>query len=98
MIENKNALAELAKVMDEPVDMASIHNRGLVVLNAKQFSAYQKAQRIVAELAKVDAIKRKLDSQMPTESIDVWSKTMNEWVEADRHVVDRCRAIAEEGN
>ena len=54
MERSTNALAELAKVMDTPVDMASIHDRGLVVLNAQQFSAYQKAQRIVAELAKVE--------------------------------------------
>ena len=53
MPETKNALAELAEVMDKPVDMASIHDRGLFVLNAQQFSAYQKAQRIIAELAKV---------------------------------------------
>ena len=54
MADTKNALAELAEVMDEPVDMASIHDRGLVVLNAQQFSAYQKAQRIIAELAEVE--------------------------------------------
>lgn len=55
MERSTNALAELAKVMDEPVDMASIHDRGLVVLNAQQFCAYQKSQRIVAELAKVNS-------------------------------------------
>ena len=56
MTDAKNALAEIAEVMDTPVDMASIHDRGLVVLNAQQFSAYQKAQRIVEELAKVNTL------------------------------------------
>ena len=56
MERSTNALAELAEVMDKPVDMASIHDRGLVVLNARQFNAYQKAQRIVAELAKVNTL------------------------------------------
>lgn len=81
MIENKNALAELAKVMDEPVDMASIHDRGLVVLNAKQFSAYQKAQRIVAKLAKV----RINSLGGPYDENETYAAISN------------CRAIAEEG-
>lgn len=81
---NKNALAELAKVMDEPVDMASIHDRGLVVLNAKQFSAYQKAQRIVEELAKVR------DTN--------WSAGYNYPEPNSSSVaVSKCREIAEEG-
>lgn len=98
MIENKNALAELAAELKRSLDLqmpGTSYYRDRTVFCTPE--VIDKSMRIVAELAKVDAIKRKLDSQMPTESIDVWSKTMNEWVEADRHVVDRCRAIAEEG-
>ena len=83
MTNTKNALAELAKVMDEPVDMASIHDRGLVVLNAKQFSAYQKARRIVAELAKVED---RHDGE--TNSDVLWRCN---------DCIAKCRAIAEEG-
>ena len=79
----KNALAELAEVMDKPVDMASIHDRGLVVLNAQQFSAYQKAQRIVAELAKVED-RRKGE----TNSDALWRCN---------DCIAKCRVIAEEG-
>lgn len=81
--DTKNALAELAKVMDEPVDMASIHDRGLVVLNAKQFGAYQKAQRIVEELAKVED---RHDGE--TNSDVLWRCN---------DCIAKCRAIAEEG-
>lgn len=81
MPETKNALAELAEVMDKPVDMASIHDRGLVVLNAQQFSAYQKAQRIVAELAKVE--------YGDDGRIYSWTDTEIK--------LKKCRAIAEEG-
>lgn len=84
MTDTKNALAELAKVMDEPVDMASIHDRGLVVLNAKQFSAYQKAQRIVAELAKVENWTNDFGADEPGPYSSV-------------SAIKECRAIAEEG-
>lgn len=83
MLETRNALADLAKVMDAPVDMASIHDRGLVVLNAQQFNAYQKAQRIVAELAKVEDIK------------EFGTVHVREAMAID--AVENCRAIAEEG-
>ena len=98
MTKNKNALAELAKVMDEPVDMASIHDRGLVVLNAQQFGAYQKAQRIVAELAKefepidLSLVERGADGR----------EHVSDFVKAtDRRrceIMIKCRTIAEEGN
>ena len=84
MLETRNALAELAKVMDAPVDMASIHDRGLVVLNAQQFNAYQKAKRIVAELAKVRMTSPMLLFNRPA---------ADESVKA----VDRCLEIAEKG-
>ena len=81
MERSTNALAELAEVMDKPVDMASIHDRGLVVLNAQQFSAYQKAQRIVGELAKV-------------EYGDDWH--IKSWTDTEIKL-KKCLAIAEEG-
>lgn len=81
MTDTKNALAEMAKAMDEPVDMASIHDRGLVVLNAQQFGAYQKAQRIIAELAKV----RINSLGGPYDENEAYAAISN------------CRAIAEEG-
>lgn len=84
MPEKRNALAELARVMNTPVDMASIHDRGLVVLNAQQFSAYQKAQRIVAELAKVEDWTNDFGADEPRPYSSV-------------SAIKECRAIAEEG-
>ena len=81
MERSTNALAELAEVMDKPVDMASIHDSGLVVLNARQFNAYQKAQRIVAELAKVNTLGPK---HIPGD-ISLYT------------AYAKCRAVAEEG-
>lgn len=86
MPDNRNALAELAEVMDKPVDMASIHDRGLVVLNAQQFSAYQKAQRIVAELAKVR-----------TNNVGWPEKLSIPLLDDMANLYAKCRAIAEEG-
>ena len=83
MTYTKNALAQLAKVMDTPVDMASIHDRGLVVLNAQQFNAYQKAQRIVSELAKVEDRR-----EGETNSDALWRCN---------DCIAKCRVIAEEG-
>ena len=51
--KKKNALAELAETMNTPVELAPTGARGLIVLTRKQFEAYQKAVRIVAEMAKV---------------------------------------------
>ena len=91
MPETKNALAELAEVMDKPVDMASIHDRGLVVLNAQQFSAYQKAQRIVAELAKVSDGNWEVICDGPPAYFCTAGDLKVQCA------IGRCRAIAEEG-
>ena len=77
--------------MDKPVDMASIHDRGLVVLNAQQFSAYQKAQRIVAELAKVSDGNWEVICDGPPAYFCTAGDLKVQCA------IGRCRAIAEEG-
>ena len=76
-----NALAELAETMNTPVEHAPVNARGLIVLNGKQLEAYQKAQRIVAELAKV----KFGEDGLHENDFDVDG------------VLSNCRAIAEEG-
>lgn len=95
MASERNALAELAAELKRSLDLqmpgTSYYQDRTVFCTPE---VIDKSMRIIAELAKVYVIKRKLESQMATGE---WSKAMEEWVEADGNVVDRCRAIAEEG-
>lgn len=83
MIENKNALAELAERMSSPVELMPGTGDSLIGLNRNQLEAYKKAQRIVAELAKVED---RHDGE--TNSDVLWRCN---------DCIAKCRAIAEEG-
>ena len=84
MTDTKNALAELAERMSSPVELMPGTGDSLIGLNRNQLEAYKKAQRIVAELAKVEDWTNDFGADEPAPYSSV-------------SAIKKCLAIAEEG-
>ena len=84
-----NALAELAEEMKEGLDC--------LVCVPHLVKVYGKAQRIIAELAKVESLYEKMNSNASKGNIAEAEELAHELHLAKGSMFANCRAIAEEG-
>lgn len=92
-MKHTNALAELAELMNSPVELMPGAGDSFVGLNRNQLEAYKKAQRIIAELAKVQDEEATLFS-MENITADEARRIVRQ---REGNCILKCHAIAEEG-
>lgn len=88
-MESKNVLAELAEELD--------FNHFPHTCSKRQDAVLRKAQRIVAELAKVESLYEKMNANASNGYIVEAEELAHELHLAKGSIFAKCRAIAEEG-